>query len=338
MKILAGDIGGTNTRLIYADADTSNQQIQAEKYYPSSEYSSLLAVIERFYAEHHIDAGVDAACFAIAGPVKAGIATVTNLPWIVSERELSNHLDIPLVKIINDFTGVTYGISELNDTDFLIMQQGLLSDDSSYKPDAAVIGAGTGLGVSHRAWINGHYQAFSSEAGHAGFAPENELQCKLLSWLQKKYTHVSLETLLSGKGLYTIYTFLHEACELPESAAINHAMQNADPARIITASALSGTDDLCSRTVGCFVDIYGAAAGNVALHYFPIDEIYIAGGIASKIRQILSGPRFINAFVNKGPMTSNMEKITVKLITQEKVGLYGALSTARSIHTAYNKE
>ena len=263
---------------------------------------------------------------------------MTNLPWVVSEQELSHRLGIPQVKIINDFAGVTFGISKLNDTDFLILQQGSLTNDSSYKPDAAVIGAGTGLGVSHRAWINGHYQAFSSEAGHAGFAPENELQCKLLAWLQKKYTHVSLEMLLSGKGLHTIYTFLHEAGGLPESAAINHAMQNADPARIITESALSATDDICSRTVECFVDIYGAAAGNVALHYFPLDEIYIAGGIASKIRQILLGPRFIKAFINKGPMTFNMEKLTVKLITQEKVGLYGALSTARSIHTGYNKD
>jgi glucokinase len=40
--------------------------------------------------------------------------------------------------------------------------------------------------------------------------------------------------------------------------------------------------------------------------------------------------RFIDAFVNKNLMTANMKKVTVKLVMQEKAGLLGALSVARS--------
>lgn len=120
----------------------------------------------------------------MAGPVKSGVAAVTNLPWVINGDELSVHLKIPKVKLINGFIAVAYGIDELNDLDTFTLQQGEAYKKTD-KPNAVVIGAGAGLGVAHRVWINDHYKAFSTEAGHTGFAPENEQQCQLLSWLQK---------------------------------------------------------------------------------------------------------------------------------------------------------
>lgn len=332
MKILAGDIGGTHTRLVFADINKSDQYILAEKSYPSTEYSGLVEVINSFLFEHDITTTINAACFAVAGPVEFGVASVTNLPWVISEEQLSKVLKIPSVKLINDFVAVAYGISELEDTDMLVLQQGLAKNSDSKNLDAAIIGAGTGFGVSHRVWLNDHYQVFSSEAGHVGFAPENEMQCKLLNWLQKKHSHVSLELLLSGKGLVTIYHFFHEVIGLSESLEINEAMQKVDPAQVITEYALSDDDELCQQTLECFIDIYGSAAGNAALHYYPIGELYIAGGIAPKIKDRMLNRRFIDAFVNKGAMSSNMEKITIKLIVQDKVGLYGALFNVQTLY------
>ena len=331
MILLAGDIGGTHTRLILAKIDSMGRQILAIEYYPSQEFPDLVTVVQKFYKDHLESTPVTAACFAVAGPVIDHCAAVTNLPWTISEVELSKKLDIAKVKIINDFTAVTCGISELKNSDTLTLQEGHQNTRIKHHPDAAVIGAGTGLGVSHRVWTGNQYQAFSSEAGHTGFAPENELQCQLLAWLQKKSNHVSLEMLLSGNGIYTIYRFLHESYGMAESPTISAKIKHSDPAKIITESALSKADKLCVRSIECFVDIYGAAAGNVALNYFPVDEVYIAGGIAAKISDQLASQRFINAFICKGPMTENMKNIRVKLITQEKVGLYGALTTAQSI-------
>ncbi len=331
MKILAGDIGGTNTRLLLADIDENGRHILAEKSYLSADYDGLIQVINIFFFDIGIQAPVNAACFAVAGPVENGFVSVTNLPWVISEEQLRKVLQTNNVKLINDFVAVSYGISELKNDDVLVLQQGISNNNRVEKPGAAIVGAGTGFGVSHRVWLSDNYQVLPSEAGHAGFAPKNEQQLKLLGWLQKKYSYVSLGMLLSGRGLFTIYQFLHEETGLPESVDINEAMKKRDPAQIITEHALSNTDELCKKTLDCFIDIYGASAGNVALHYYPVDEVYIAGGIAVKIKDRLMSQRFINAFVNKGLLSSNMEKITIKLITQDKVGLYGALSHALTL-------
>lgn len=330
MKVLAGDIGGTNTRLICAEVDGRVWHSVAEKTYPSSDYPGLIPVINLFLSEHGITEPLDAACFAAAGPVISGKSKVTNLPWLISEKEISDNFQIPKVKLINDFIAVVYGIAELKDVDTVILQQGEVKSNStkpiSSQPDAVVIGAGTGLGVAHRIWLNDHYHALSTEAGHVGFAPENEMQCQLLQWLQKTQSHVSLENILSGKGLVTIYNFLHEQEQLPENVAVVKAMQNNDPSQVITEYALSENDELCQKTLECFIDIYGSASGNTALHFYPVDEVYISGGIASKIKDKLVGNRFIDAFNNKGLMSGNMKQITIKLILQENIGLYGALS------------
>ena len=333
MRIIAGDIGGTNTRLLFAEKNTPDRVIIVEKQYPSAQYSDFVAVLKLFLSEHDISMPVDAACFAIAGPVEAAVVSVTNLPWVIRQAQLCELLQTPDVAFINDFVAVAYGIPGLDETDFLVLQQGLSEEKKAINPDAAVVGAGTGIGVAHLVWQKDHYKPYSSEAGHVGFAPENTLQTELLAWMQQKHDHVSLEWLLSGKGLVTIYHFLHEVTGLPESPGISDAMQDADPAQVISEFALRQNDELCQTTLEMFIDIYGSAAGNAALHYYPIGDLYIAGGIAAKIKNSMVDGRFTAAFNNKGAMSSVLQKITIKLIKQDKVGLYGALTYAEKLQT-----
>jgi glucokinase len=107
-------------------------------------------------------------------------------------------------------------------------------------------------------------------------------------------------------------------------------MQKNDAAKVIAEHGLAGDDSMCKKTLDIFVDIYGAAAGDIVLQHYPVKELYIAGGIAPKIKNKMLEQRFIDAFVNKNLMTANMKKVTVKLVMQEKAGLLGALSVARS--------
>jgi len=330
MHVLAGDIGGTNTRLIYAEMAGDSRLIIAEQSYPSAEFAGLIPVIDVFLAEHDLNFAIDAACFAIAGPVELGSAKVTNLPWVISEQELRHRLQTQQVKLINDLAAAAYGIAELETDDLLLLQQGVPRDDGSGKPDAVVVAAGTGLGAAHRVWLKDHYQVLSTESGHGGFAPENAEQTELLGWMQKTHSHVSLEMLLSGRGLLTIYHFLRDIKGLTESSTVRDAMQQIDPAQVISEHGLAGDDVLCQKTLEIFVDIYGAAAGDIVLQHYPVSELYIAGGIAPKIKEKIVEPRFIDAFVNKNLMASNLKKVTVKLVMQEKAGLFGALSVARS--------
>ncbi|MEJ2141296.1 MAG: glucokinase, partial [Gammaproteobacteria bacterium] len=142
--------------------------------------------------------------------------------------------------------------------------------------------------------------------------------------------HVSLETVLSGGGLYKIYQFLRDTNQYSESFVVKNEMLNNDPAQIITEHALANEDELCSKTLDLFISIYGSIAGDIALHYYPVDELLIAGGIAPRLKNKIASQEFINAFLNKGLMSENMQKITVKLILNDKVGLYGALSCAKN--------
>ena len=326
MNYLVGDIGGTNTRLLFSDENGINGQNYILKNYPSQNFSDFNELLNEFISEFNLQHNIDAVCFAIAGPVENGAVAVTNLPWLIQEEQLKHYLGTTNVKLINDFYAVANGISELKETEFVILQQGKKSNNC----DSAIIGAGTGLGVAHRVLIDGHYHIYTSEAGHTGFAPENTLQSELLIWMQHKYNHVSLEMLLSGKGLVTLYDFFHSVKGIKESDNVKLAMKGHDAAKIITEFALIHGDELCEKTVSCFIEIYGAAAGNVALHYYPVGEVYIAGGIAAKTKDKIVSPAFIQAFVNKGLLSESIKNITIKLITQEKVGLLGALAMLKN--------
>ena len=330
MLIMAGDIGGTSTRLICESITDNQRQIIAEKSYPSKNFTGLLEVVETFMTEFKLNRPIHSACFAIAGPVEAGQAKVTNLPWVITQAELAEVLQTPQVKLINDFVAVAYGVTQLQETDTVVLQQAAIENNNkSTNKDIAIIGAGTGLGASHLVWLFDHYKPLSSETGHSGFAPETPQQNQLLSWLQTTQSHVSLETVLSGSGLYRIYNFLLQTANMPESNTIQAEFKTTDPAQVITDYA-NNNDPLCVKALELFVEIYGAAAGNVVLSYYPVAELYIAGGIGAKLKPQMQQPQFINAFINKGLMTEVMKKVTVKLIMQEKTGLLGALSVARS--------
>ena len=330
MCFLAGDIGGTNTRLIYFKQTSAGRQIIAETFYKSQEFVSFEIILTKFLTDNNLK-NIDAACLAVAGPVHSGNVSVTNLPWLLSEEKLKNELNTSCVLLINDFIAVAYGLCELNNNDFLTLQSVESTSTIDVNKDAVVIGAGTGLGVSHLIYMNGKYKPLPSETGHVSFSAHNKQQCDLLSWLFENEKHVSLESILSGRGLFTIYQFLKHKEGICESEIIKNKFVDSDPAQVITEYALADTDALCVKTLETFIEIYGAAASDIVLHYYPVSNLYIAGGIAVKIANQMTNGKFIDAFVNKGLMTSNMENITIKLIIEEKAGLMGAMAKAVSL-------
>lgn len=330
MRLLAGDIGGTNTRLAYVQDDGSDS-IRHEKNYASAKYTSLLDVIDDFLSEYAIQKPFDVACFAIAGPILDDCVAVTNLPWHVCVNDLHAALQTEQVTLINDFLAVAYAIPGLAEDDLVTLQAGEPVREAN-KINAAVLGAGTGLGAAHLVWQGDHYQAFSSEAGHTGFAPETAIQQQLLAWLHQQHSHVSVEMVLSGRGIYTLYQFFRDVIGLPESTTLREAMPGTDPAQVISEHAVSGDDALCEQTLACFIEIYAAVAGDVALHYYPVDAVYLAGGIGPKIKNILVCDAFTKAFCNKGPMRKNLQKLPIKLVLTANPGLDGAIAYARQCY------
>ena len=83
MHIIAADVGGTKTRLIYADADNANN-ILFEARYPSGEFNSFEPLLNTFIHDSGIDQGsVDAMMLALPGLVNESTAKLTNLPWVI---------------------------------------------------------------------------------------------------------------------------------------------------------------------------------------------------------------------------------------------------------------
>ncbi len=329
MRILAGDIGGTHARLAYVD-DDQVPAVRHEKTYACKDYASLIAVIEDFIALYTIQPPLDSVCFAVAGPVVDGRASLTNLPWQISEVEIASRLQTARVCLINDLVAAAYAIPDLSDAAVVVLQQGENRSDATRPLNAAVIGIGTGLGAAHLIWQDNRYQVLSSEAGHASFAPVNATQLRLLSWLHQRDAHVSVEVLLSGRGIYTLYQFFRDEVGLPESSVISAAIQTIDPAQVIGEHAVASDDILCRETLTCFIEILAAVVGNITLHYYPVNAVYLVGGIAAKIEGLLVSSDFSEAFCNKGPRREGLQRLSVKLVTNAAPGLEGAVAYARS--------
>jgi len=316
--ILAGDIGGTNTRLGLFKVDGKRLTAVVEGVFASREHKSLEEIVSAFVSEH--DLTVEDACFGVAGLVRNGRCEGVNLPWVVDRRELARALGIDAVGLINDLEANGYGISALEASDFLVLNEG--TPDAS--GNAAIIAAGTGLGEAGLYWDGSDYRPIASEGGHADFAPRDNLEIQLLRYLQAQFTHVSWERVLSGPGLFNIYKFLRDTGRGEEPGWLADAIRDRDAAPVISKAALEGRSALCVQALNLFVASYGAEAGNLALKFLAAGGIFVGGGIAPKIIEKLKDSTFITAFTSKGRLETLLEAIPVRVILNDKAALLGA--------------
>ena len=320
--ILAGDIGGTHTRLAFFEIEGGAPRPGASATYASREHGSLDDIVARFVAKE--ERQVDHACFGIAGPIRNGRCETTNLAWVVDSRTLADKLAIPTVSLINDLEATAHGIAALGLEDVVELNPG--------GPDAtgnmAVVAAGTGLGEAGLAWDGRQHHPFASEGGHADFAPQDELQIELLGFLMKEFGHVSVERVLSGPGLHNIYRFLRDAKGGHEPAWLAQEMRDRGGPAAISKAGLENRSSLCARALELFVAIYGAEAGNFALKVMATGGVYIGGGIAPQILEKLREPIFMEAFVAKGRLRSLMEAMPVRVIRNDRTALLGAARCA----------
>ncbi|HLH00093.1 MAG TPA: glucokinase [Bryobacteraceae bacterium] len=317
--VLAGDIGGTNTRLAFFDGTPDRLSAAAIEIFPSREYTGLEEIAKKFIARYNLAPG--AACFGIAGAVRDGLVETTNLPWVVSAKKIGSELGIDNVALINDLEANAHGIALLEVSDFVALNEGVAVSLGN----RALIAAGTGLGEAGLlAEANGTYRPFPSEGGHVDFAPRNELEMDLLRYLMGRYEHVSYERVLSGPGLHNIYEFLRDTGRAEEPTWLADAMKQGDPSAAIAKSGLEATSAIAEQALDLFISIYGAEAGNLALKVVATGGTFIGGGIAPKIISRLNSRTFLDAFQAKGRISPLLRDIPVRVITNDKTALLGA--------------
>ena len=322
--ILAGDIGATKTRLAVFDGSAGRTDPIAERTYASHDYPGLEVIASEFVRA--TGASISRACFGVAGPVKHGRSSTTNLAWIVDSRDLARDLRLPSVALLNDLEASAHGLPWLRPDEIIVLQEGA-PDAAGH---AALIAAGTGLGEAGLYWDGRSHLPFATEGGHASFAPSDENQIDLLRHLLRRFEQVSWERVLSGPGLVNIYSFLRDTGRGEEPPWLADEISAGEPAAVISTAALSGRSRLCSDALDLFVSLYGAEAGNFALKAMATGGVYVGGGIAPKILPRLRGPAFIGAFVAKGRMRPLLEAMPVRVVLNDRLALLGSARYAVS--------
>lgn len=319
---MAGDIGGTKTAVAIVEISARRLSIRRFRRYRSAGSGSLEEILAGFLEGTGRPPKV--ACFGIAGPVRAGRARVTKLPWVVDERRLARETGIPHVRIVNDFVAAALGIPYVARGKLRTLREGVPESDGP----KGLIGAGTGLGEAGLVRTSSGWEPLASEGGHADFGPRNAIEDRLVRFLRRRFGRVSRDRLLSGEGLAHLYDFTRAEGFAPESHRVARAFKDGDRAAVISRFGLSGEDRLCREVLRRFVSIYGSEAGNLALQYRATGGIFLAGGIAAKILPALEDPIFLESFGSKPPMEELLSRIPIRVVLEPRLPLFGAAAVA----------
>lgn len=323
--MLAGDVGGTRTRLaLYA---RGGRKPIAEAIVPSAEYPGLDPIVDLFLrgGEH---APPSAAVFGVAGPVRAGTASITNLPWKLDERALARRLRIPKVRLANDLVVGARGCLEVRPADLEVITP---TRPAKKGANLGVLAAGTGLGEARLLWVGDRYHAIPTEGGHCDFAVRSPLEAELWHFLSARHgDHVSCERVVSGAGLGAIYDFFLARDRETEPADVAERLAGGDRNAVICELGLAGAYGPAARAVDLFARIYGAEAGNVALRELATGGVYVIGNIGSIVipaRREL----FLEGFLSKGRFRELLSTIPIAVVRDPLVGLRGARAMAEEL-------
>ncbi len=316
MNIIAADIGGTKSHMVLANTDKPHYIIFELKY-KSTDFENFESLLNTFIRDTGLQGKLPAVLsLALPGVVDSDLVQLTNLPWEIDRSILIEMFGFEQVYFMNDFQASALGTLELDDDELTVLNKGKENNVGL----RVVVGAGTGLGVS---WLLNKKEksvAYSTEGGHIDFAPVDKQQMDLLHFLMIRYSHVSYERILSGKGLVNLYAFfLTGATGTDDEITVD--------AKWINQQASQG-NKVAIQAMRLFIRIYAAYVGNLALIFKPQGGIYITGGIALKMINWMQSEDFIQAYLNKGRMQQVVDQVAVFLVKNESVGVFGALSEA----------
>lgn len=306
--ILTGDIGGTHAR--FALSEPGMAEPVAERWYASTTGEGLAPLLADFLERH--PARMDIACLAVAGPIAddGRHARLTNLPWAIDAFALERHFAIPRVLLANDFTAAAHGIATCPATALTVVQPG----EPLARAPRLVVGAGTGLGMAILLPRGRSWYAVPGEGGHIGFGPTDPEQAALWQSLYQRHGRVTAERVVSGPGLEAIHRFLATGTDPLPAAAV--------------ADRAAAGDAIAQRALDIFFRAYGAFAGDMAMAVLARGGVYLAGGIAAKLRAQLLASDFRTAFNAKAEHAQLVGRIPVTIVADPALGLRGAAAIA----------
>jgi len=313
---LLGDVGGTNAR--FGWQANAHSGIEHVLVLPCAAHETLEAAI-RTYLDLKSLPMPRAGALGIANPITGDVIRMTNHHWSFSITEMQRSLGLQQLNVINDFTALALALPSIA-RDNLVQVGGTVAQ--AYAPKA-LIGAGTGLGVSGLmpTDANDHWVAIAGEGGHVTLAAQTESEYRVIELIRQRYGHVSAERVLSGQGLVDLYLALRQ---LQKQQPVDVA-----GAAEITAWALQDKDPLALQSIDMFAGFLGSVTGDLALTLGARGGVYLGGGIVPRWLGWFETSQFRERFEAKGRFNAYLKDIPVWVINAaESPALMGA---ARSL-------
>eukprot|EP00339_Tiarina_fusa_P014194 CAMPEP_0117011258 /NCGR_PEP_ID=MMETSP0472-20121206/9720_1 /TAXON_ID=693140 ORGANISM="Tiarina fusus, Strain LIS" /NCGR_SAMPLE_ID=MMETSP0472 /ASSEMBLY_ACC=CAM_ASM_000603 /LENGTH=407 /DNA_ID=CAMNT_0004714011 /DNA_START=104 /DNA_END=1327 /DNA_ORIENTATION=- len=350
--LLTGDIGGTNSRMgLYGIDDDiplvvkpyRNKDHLTKKEDGIFEKNIIAPFLQHCWETNTNLAALEnsqiVACLAVAGPVQNNSVRMSNLHNLVIDgNAIAKQMYCPkepylnrikVCKIINDFVAQGYGCLTLKPDEVRELNPGSLGKIDPTGPKVCV-GAGTGLGECFLTPdVEGNYSCFASEGGHVEYAPRTDVQVKLWQYLKKKFdskARVSVERVVSGRGLANCYEFL--AKEFPDRVdkAVHEAFEKAGDmqGKEVAVNAKPGT--LCGEAMEIMMSAYGCEVGACGIKFIPTGGLYVTGGLTPKNIKFIEGQDspFMKAYHDKGRVTPILKNVPIFAVMTEDLGVRGA--------------
>ena len=329
-RVLAGDVGGSNTRLAVFRADGAAPQRECEHTYASKAHASLYEILDDFLVRADRPS-LAAACVGVAGPVIGNASRVTNLPWHIEQSALAERSGAERAKLLNDVEATAFGMLFLAPDDFAVLNEG---EAPERRGNIAVIAMGTGLGEALLFWDGARHHPIATEGGHGSYAPRTEREIALLRHLQQQLGgHVSTERVVSGGAIADVYGFLRARSGDPEPDWLTRRLAAEDLGAVITTAGLAREDPVCQETVELLVENLGSEAGNAALRNLALGGVLLGGGIPPRIVSALQDGRFFEAFADKGRFAPLLRSLRVAVSLVPDTALLGTAHYALRLTT-----
>lgn len=313
-RLLVGDIGGTHGRFALAGADLRPEHTSVEEGGAHPDFASALAA--------YLDtSGVtaDVAAFAVAGPVTAGeTARVTNRRnWTFDVEALKRRFGFSRVVVMNDFVAQAAALPHLAGEELVALGPGLPAPHGL----KVAVGPGTGLGVAALAPEGAGWRPLPGEGGHVELAAVNQREWAAFELIRRELGRVEAEAAISGPGLAR----LHRALAQLDGAEATEA----SAADIVAAAGRGEARSL--ETVRLFLGMLARFCGDLALTYAAEGGVYICGGVAPKMLDLIDHAAFRSAFEAKAPHGELMRKTATAVVVSPVAGLLGCAAEARRL-------
>jgi glucokinase len=311
---LVGDIGGTNARFALVDADSSMPR--DEHVLRCADFPGLELAV-RHYLSGCGNPPVREAAFDVATGITGDYVHLTNGPWGFSIEQARKDLRLERLQVINDFTALALAVPKLQQSELRKIGGGAVVA----RTPIAVLGAGTGLGVSGLIPSGPNWIALQGEGGHTAFSPANAREIAVLGWLLERFPHVSTERVVSGMGLENLHQAL---CAIDGVRAAQRAPED------ITSAALSGGDAHCREALDTFCAILGTAAANLVVTLGARGGCYIGGGIVPRLGSYFDTSPFRERFEAKGRFSAYVAAVPTYVILAANPALRGLATLFQS--------